>query len=777
MGSGSFLRDFTITLAAALGLFSLEVAWSLLTAPTFPFPLLLFPAAVLLIVVLSLGIPALFRPVQARDPRHNVELGALLTLLILGIKLMLIGGGKNPEVFAYLLGPVAFAAYPRIAYPSKSAPGIVEEAANFWPLLVVVSLLVSTDLLTVFMIYTSGLSTFQIILGTGAGCMLFLTLEGTLRFFSEIEGFLLGRPKLLGGLLAAVLVGVGIFWGINRTPAASPYGVRTPLPPFTEFTGTVPPVEPGGERTIEDLPNIVLISVDTLRWDFTPPMDTGLTVPNLRRLHRDSVNYTHTFTSEEWTLPSHASLFSGRLPWQHGAVQLGQPMDPSVTLFPQLLRKLGYSTAAFTDGGFLERTYGFPRGFDTYRVDPFDRFPSYERYAPGGLEILYGLGLWPGQVPLEIYVVKSSPAEGGRHRFENTVEQARNWIRHHESHRSRPFFLFLHTYEVHDYNVQLYEEPLRKLQSRHPRLAKVFPSEEGRSSNDGVTQGNWKQSNNTLKKPPVRYLRRELLQGDSARLRSFTGLPSKNDFHLDRLRKWRNRQARILSGLRHLYRYGIESFDGSLGDLLDFLRDRELYEPTLIVFFSDHGEGFVRGSRVLGHHSGQHEDTLIRIPFWVKWPGNRRAGQRRSTLLQVEDIFPLLFRRLKIEAPLPQIRASRPGSSDSGEPKSLARKYVVGSSRTQSGTSPRFLVRDHPYKLVSNMAGSRRRFSRVRDMSLRETLVAPDEVPDTRRQQLKNRLNALIRDYRDFDAPYQKGEPQDMSWRFKRQLKALGYLD
>ncbi|MFL6245366.1 MAG: sulfatase-like hydrolase/transferase [Thermoanaerobaculia bacterium] len=82
----------------------------------------------------------------------------------------------------------------------------------------------------------------------------------------------------------------------------------------------------------------------------------------------------------------------------------------------------------------------------------------------------------------------------------------------------------------------------------------------------------------------------------------------------------------------------IAAADQIVGEFLDFLRERDLYDRSLIVLFSDHGEG-------LGDH-GEDEHGIflyreaIQVPLIVKLPGNSMRGRSVATAVQLSDIFP-----------------------------------------------------------------------------------------------------------------------------------------
>ena len=162
---------------------------------------------------------------------------------------------------------------------------------------------------------------------------------------------------------------------------------------------------------------IVLISIDTLRADRLPAYGyRAIQTPAIDALVQDGVLFAQAYAHSPQTLPSHASILTGRLPFQHGvrdnlgfALKDGQP-----TLAGQL-RALGYATAGFVSAYVLRRETGIAQGFDTFD----DQLP------PASSEV--GMG----------DVQRAGAA---------TIAAAERWL---DTNGSSRFLLFLHLYEPH----------------------------------------------------------------------------------------------------------------------------------------------------------------------------------------------------------------------------------------------------------------------------------------------------------------------------------------
>jgi arylsulfatase A-like enzyme len=118
-------------------------------------------------------------------------------------------------------------------------------------------------------------------------------------------------------------------------------------------------------------PNVILISVDTLRADhlgcYGNPRGTS---PNIDRLASEGVLFENGFSPTAWTLPGHASMFTGLTPRRHGATRVKTAIREDVPLLTEILAQAGYATAAVVNAPFLQAKFGFSRGFDAFTYVP-----------------------------------------------------------------------------------------------------------------------------------------------------------------------------------------------------------------------------------------------------------------------------------------------------------------------------------------------------------------------------------------------------------------------
>ncbi len=178
--------------------------------------------------------------------------------------------------------------------------------------------------------------------------------------------------------------------------------------------------------------NVILISMDALRYDVTG-LDGGKSVAtNLLGFASESVVFHQATSAAPWTLPSHMSIWTGRWPSIHQVTNKlkllasQQMVENSLSLgiqtYPDILIEKGRLSGGFTGGAGVQAKYGFGRNFDTYIDD---------RYFGG---------------------------------FDYSIPLAISWIREHR--QKQPFFAFIHGYDVHG-QYALPEGSLKSLQDKN----------------------------------------------------------------------------------------------------------------------------------------------------------------------------------------------------------------------------------------------------------------------------------------------------------------------
>jgi hypothetical protein len=194
----------------------------------------------------------------------------------------------------------------------------------------------------------------------------------------------------------------------------------------------------------ENTPNVVLIVFDALRADHVSSYGYARpTSPTIDKLGKEGTLFENAISTSSWSLPSHASLVTGRFQFEHGA---DNPQrlpwfgwgDSSFNRYPTIgeaLQQRGYRTGAFSaNRAFFTRTCGFGRGFlhfEDYFNSPAD---ALSRTLYGRL--LRRLYLW---VTGRQFVLRKRADEVNR--------ELVHWI---DRDRQHPFFAMLNYFDVHD---------------------------------------------------------------------------------------------------------------------------------------------------------------------------------------------------------------------------------------------------------------------------------------------------------------------------------------
>ena len=200
------------------------------------------------------------------------------------------------------------------------------------------------------------------------------------------------------------------------------------VPPGPAIAGPVP----FAATEAKPAPSVILISVDTLRADHLSCYGSqGVSTPHIDALAKGGTLFAQASAQVPLTLPSHVSLLTSTYPFSNGIEDNGQQLKPGAITLARVLKSRGYRTAGFAGGFVLDRRFGLDQGFDVYS-SPFD--------------LHKGVSTDPGDV---------------KRLGEEVAQDAQAWL---DQNAARPFFLFLHLYDLHT----PYSLPQR-LQARYGR--------------------------------------------------------------------------------------------------------------------------------------------------------------------------------------------------------------------------------------------------------------------------------------------------------------------
>lgn len=185
----------------------------------------------------------------------------------------------------------------------------------------------------------------------------------------------------------------------------------------------------------QNRPNIIFVLIDALRADRLSCCGYHKhTSPNMDILARGGLFFENAIVSAPWTLPSHASLFTGLFPTEHGATDENLYLREDVPTLAELISESGYFTVAHTAGnGWLSDDTNLMRGFQHFYG------PTY--YAPPrmlGSHLMRKIR-WKIRTTLKLDT---------KHHFTEALDAVEGYLTLHRN-EGEPLFFFLHLMETH----------------------------------------------------------------------------------------------------------------------------------------------------------------------------------------------------------------------------------------------------------------------------------------------------------------------------------------
>jgi arylsulfatase A-like enzyme len=350
--------------------------------------------------------------------------------------------------------------------------------------------------------------------------------------------------------------------------------------------------------------NIILITIDALRADHLGFLGYQKNItPNLDRLAKESIIFTQAFSVGPSTPYSFPAILTSTYPLDFkGPQKIERPR----ILISEILQKAGYITCAIHSNPYLSSYFGYDRGWDYFEdvTSPFGQLPR-------GIErklrkiFIYNLKsfifsfhpplfLWLKFLKDKLKEKKSSfKIKAGR-----LNQLAKDFLLSVKEEK-KPFFLWIHYMDVH---------------------SPYFPKE------------------HYEKNKPLSY--QELVAG------------SYINYLIDfgQKEKLRNYLKKFMQKTIQLYDEGIEYVDQEIGKFLDFLKENNFYENTILCLTSDHGEELFDHGGIehpgISYFSRKLYNELLHVPLIIKIPKrNPQRIERKvslidlpSTLLSLSDL-------------------------------------------------------------------------------------------------------------------------------------------
>lgn len=232
-----------------------------------------------------------------------------------------------------------------------------------------------------------------------------------------------------------------------------------------------------------------------------------------------------------------------------------------------------------------------------------------------------------------------------------------------------------------------------------------------------------------------------------------------------------------VEAFRALYDGQIRFLDGRVGGVFEALRERGLYDDSVIVVTSDHGDAFMEHGFV--SHSAAPYDELARVPLMIRLPGGREGGRRVATQVRLIDVAPTLLELSQAPRPdrmsgcsLVPLMEGRPEDWAAERPECAIAPIEI--AEVEDGP-PTLGLRSGRYKYIVGPAGEEL-YDLAADPGERANLLAaaPHESAPGRERELAA-FRALAEEIAELRSRASAGSVE-LDAKTIRDLEALGYI-
>ncbi|MEZ4218061.1 MAG: sulfatase [Myxococcota bacterium] len=520
-----------------------------------------------------------------------------------------------------------------------------------------------------------------------------------------------------------------------REPAARAPAVPGAPDARTQDAGNAPgPARSATSRLAR--PDVVLIVLDTFRADALDLAPDGAT-PALAAFAREARVARRAFSTSSWTLPAHASLFTGSYPSTHGAhfrtraaaARAGDEREANVlddanTTLAELLRDAGYATiGVVANTAYLHSDTNVHQGFEVW--DDRSAWP------------------WDWPSPLSARVAALAPPLDRALRALTGLDEAERQHRHKRYRLARD----VNAAVVRELDARAGDaRPLFLFANYMDAHAPYVPQAATRAALGDALDARWLDATD-----------------------GFGGVDPDGPGGLALMRGERELRDDERRHLEAAYRGEVRDLDAALGALFDALRARGVFDDAWVVVTADHGE-MLGEHRLLGH-SSELWDEVVRVPLLVRAP----RGAQRAPIegdVQLVDVLPTLANELGLPIP-----AQVEGLSFAGDAvRATARPIVAEHFEYPAFVAhfgPRFAGDRRAYRTrgAALFAWTRRAPELwARDGAGATTLRLDDDA-------LRDRLEAGLARWVAARRPVAgEAPPAPLGDEERRRLEALGYL-
>ena len=343
--------------------------------------------------------------------------------------------------------------------------------------------------------------------------------------------------------------------------------------------------------------NVLFVVLDTVRKDHLSVYGYDReTTPALADFAAEATTYEQAVAPAPWTLPVHASLFTGLYPSEHGATQENPYLEGATTL-AESLSASGYRTACYSSNAWITPY--------THLTDGFDEQDNFFQIMPGDLlsgplatawktmndsDRLRSVADWLVKMGNKAHEYLAS-GEGGDTKTPAVIDRTQEFAAD-AADDDDPFFAFINLMDAH----LPYHPPEEYREEFAPGIDSTAVCQNSKEFNCGarsIDDGEW-------------------------------------------------------DDIRGLYDAEIRHMDDQLSRLFGWLKSRDLWDDTLVVVCADHGE--LHGGHDLYGHEFCIYDPLVNVPLMVKHPDVGSGARDEETTVELIDLYHTVLDHAGVDA-------------------------------------------------------------------------------------------------------------------------------
>jgi arylsulfatase A-like enzyme len=211
---------------------------------------------------------------------------------------------------------------------------------------------------------------------------------------------------------------------------------------------------------MSERPNIIVLMLDSVRADALSCYAGGELTPNIDAIASESLLFENAFAPATWTVPTHASVFTGAYPSEHGTDKGNSYLNPTYTTLAERLSAAGYETVLYSNNVHLTDEFGFTRGFDIAEsshtvsdeedVVDWNEFIADREYETGPRKYLEALQyVWHHRDKQLLRSVRNAVRLKYNYHFgDNGARETNQFLREYDS--DTPSFIFVNYMEAHN---------------------------------------------------------------------------------------------------------------------------------------------------------------------------------------------------------------------------------------------------------------------------------------------------------------------------------------